>query len=87
MVQFIIALFLALFFFIATWVTTQNWIAAIVVAAVSWFFSFLGLCFAAAAHRAEEKGLSLDLIQSHQENTRPIRIPGVAKRGPASVNK
>ena len=87
MVQFIIALFLALFFFGATWVITQNWIAAILTAGVTWFFSFLGLCFAAAAHKSEEKGFSRDLIQSHQENTRPIRIPGGGKRGPASVNK
>jgi len=87
MVQFIIALFLALFFFGVTWAITQNWIAAILAAGVTWFFSFLGLCFAAAAHRAEEKGLSGDLIQSHQASTRPIRIPGGGKRGPASVNK
>ena len=63
MVQFFIALFLSFFFFGLTWVFTQNVIAAIVVAAVSWFFSFLGLCFASASHHYEEKSFSSDHIQ------------------------
>jgi hypothetical protein len=87
MVQFFIALFLSFFFFGVTWVITQNVIAAIVVAAVTWFFSFLGLCLAAASHHYEEKSFSSDQIQAHQANTRPMRIPDVGNTGSASVNK
>jgi hypothetical protein len=57
MAQLLIALFLSLFFFGATLVITQNWVAAILVAVFTWFFSFLGLCFVAIAHRAEGKGI------------------------------
>jgi hypothetical protein len=87
MVQFLIALFLSLFFFGITYGITHSLVASFAAAVFSGFFAFLGLCLAAASHRAEERDISSEPIHPHQVKTRPVRLAGSNENNPASANK